>query len=154
MAQQPIGRPTIMTKVTVQKLEQALRDGFSIEMACYVSGVSRSTYYNHLASETAFLDKMTLAQSYATERAKQVVVQAIDKGDLKAAQWWLERKLRAEFSSNPSLQTQQANTPIVERYFRGDQDKFLGFMSQTIEALQRPENHHATPARTIGTQKA
>jgi hypothetical protein len=131
MAQQPIGRPTIMTKVTVQKLEQALRDGFSIEMACYVSGVSRSTYYNHLASETAFLDKMTLAQS-----------------------WWLERKLRAEFSSNPSLQTQQANTPIVERYFRGDQDKFLGFMSQTIEALQRPENHHATPARTIGTQKA
>jgi hypothetical protein len=138
MATKPKGRPTAMTKSTVQKLEQALRDGFSIEMACYVSGVSRSTYYNHLASDPVFLDKMTLAQAYPTERAKQVVVQAIDKGDFKAAQWWLERKLRAEFSANPPLHVQQEGISVQDQYFGGDQDKYLDFMSQTIEALREP----------------
>ncbi len=141
------GRPTVITKATVQKLEQALRDGFSVEMACYVSGVSRSTYYNHLANDTDFLDKMTLAQSWATERAKQVVIQAIEKGDLKAAQWWLERKLRAEFSATPPLHIQRENTNIADRYFSGDQNKFLGFLSSTIEALQEPE-------KQVSTQKA
>ncbi len=86
MSKKQSGRPTVITRPTVLKLEQALRDGFSIEMACHVSGISRSTYYIHLQTDTDFMDKMTLSQTYATERAKQVVVQAIDKGDLKAAQ--------------------------------------------------------------------
>lgn len=96
-----------MTKTAVQKLEAALRDGFSVEMACHVSGVGRSTYYQHLQSDPDFADKMTLAQDWTTQRAKQVVAQAVDKGDLKAAQWWLERRARAEFAANPPIQSQQ-----------------------------------------------
>ncbi len=82
-----------MTNATVQKLESALRDGFSIDMACHVSGVGRSTYYQHLQSNPDFADKMTLAQDWTTQRAKQVVAQAVDSGDLKAAQWWLVRHM-------------------------------------------------------------
>ena len=48
------GRPTVMTESTVQKLEQALRDGFSVERACYVSGVGRSTFYEHYNSDLEF----------------------------------------------------------------------------------------------------
>ncbi len=98
-----------MTKATVQKLEQALMDGFSVGMACHVSGISRSTYYEHLGSNPDFSDKMELAQEWPTQRAKQVIIQAIDKGDLKAAQFWLERKARAEFAANPPAQGQQNN---------------------------------------------
>ena len=127
-----------MTKATVQKLEQAFRDGFSVDMACYTSGVSRSTYYNHLASDPAFMDKMTLAQAYPTERAKQVIIQAIDKGDLKMATWWLERKLRAEFSSNPPLHAQQGTVSMADQYFGGNQEKFLSFFADTMVALQEP----------------
>lgn len=58
MTQKPTGRPTVITKATVQKLETALRDGFSVEMACHVSGVGRSTYYQHLNSDPDFADKM------------------------------------------------------------------------------------------------
>jgi hypothetical protein len=65
------GRPTAMTKPTVQKLEQALKDGFSVEMACHVSGVARSTYYSHVQTDPYFMDTMTLAQDWATQRAKQ-----------------------------------------------------------------------------------
>ena len=103
------GRPTVMTNATVQKLEAALRDGFSVEMACHVSGVSRSTYYGHLNSNPDFMDKMELARQWPTQRAKQVVVQAINNGDLAAAKWWLERKERAEFAANPPVQSQQNN---------------------------------------------
>jgi hypothetical protein len=103
------GRPSVMTKATVQKLEAAFRDGFSIGMACHVSGISRSTYYDHLNRKQDFSDKMELAQEWPTQRAKQVIIQAIDKGDLKAAQFWLERKARAEFAANPPVQSQQNN---------------------------------------------
>jgi len=128
-----------MTKTTVSKLEQALKDGFSVEMACHVSGISRSTYYAHLQTDTEFMNKMTLAQSWATERAKQVVIQAIDKGNLKAAQWWLERKSRTEFSLNPPPFAQgNDDSDFVNQYFDGNQEKFLDFMSQTIEAMREP----------------
>ena len=95
-----LGRPTVITKATVQKLEQAFRDGFTIERACQLSCISRSTFYDHLRSDPDFSDKISLAQTWATERAKQVVIKEIDKGNLKAAQWWLERKSRAEFAFN------------------------------------------------------
>jgi hypothetical protein len=78
-------------------------------MACHISGVGRSTYYQHLNSDPDFADKMALAQDWTTQRAKQVVAQAIDKGDLKAAQWWLERRARAEFAANPPVQQSQHN---------------------------------------------
>jgi hypothetical protein len=110
MTKKPTGRPSVMTATTVQKLETALRDGFSVEMACHVSGVGRSTYYQHLQSDIEFADKMELAQDWITQRAKQVVAQAIDKGDLKMATWWLERRARAEFAANPPvLQGKQNN---------------------------------------------
>jgi len=134
-----LGRPTVITKPTVLKLEQALKDGFSVEMACHVSCISRSTYYAHLQTDIEFSDKMTLAQDWATQRAKQVIVQAIDKGDLKAAQWWLERKSRAEFSTNPSPRWERENTSIEDRYFGGDTEKFWKFMTETHEALQEKQ---------------
>jgi hypothetical protein len=138
MSNRQIGRPTVLTKATIQKLEQALRDGFSIEMACHVSGISRSTYYAHLQVDVEFMNKMELSQSWATERAKQVVIQAIDKGNLKAAQWWLERKLRSDFSLNSPPAQGNDDSDFVNQYFDGNQDKFLDFMSQTIEAMREP----------------
>jgi hypothetical protein len=102
----------------------------------YVSGIARSTFYSHSHSDTEFMDKIALARVYATERAKQVVIQAIDKGDIKAAQWWLERKLRAEFSANPPSHVQKEDVSMVDQYFDGDQDKFLDFMQRNINALR------------------
>ena len=134
-----VGRPTVITKATVLKLELALKDGFSIARACSLSGISRSTYYAHLQADTDFMDKMELSQSWATERAKQVVIQEINKGNLKAAQWWLERKAKAEFSPNPQPTAQRNDdSDFVNQYFGGNQEKFLDFMEQTIAAMREP----------------
>lgn len=126
------GRPTVMTETTVQKLEQALREGFSVDMACHVSGISRSTYYDHINSDPAFSYKMELAQDWVTQRAKQVVAKAIDNGDLKAAQWWLERKARGEFASN---QQQQA-TEERNLFQKWDPDEVYAQMDRAVKALR------------------
>lgn len=41
-----------------------------------------------------------MAEEWCTFRARQVILQAIDNGDIKAAQWWLERKAKFEFAAN------------------------------------------------------
>jgi len=124
------GRPTVMTQNTVQKLEEALKEGFSVDMACHVSGISRSTYYDHINSNSSFSYKMELAQDWVTQRAKQVVANAIDSGDLKAAQWWLERKARSEFS-NPTAQKPEPT--IFDKY---GEEQVYAQMEQAIKALQ------------------
>jgi hypothetical protein len=82
-----IGRPTGIRETTVRKLEQAFKDSLSVSEACFVSGVGRRTYYDHKTADAEFALKMQLAKTYATLRAKKVVVQAIDNGNLTATRW-------------------------------------------------------------------
>ena len=94
------GRPTVLTNECVQKLEDAFKAGFNVSEACYIAGISRATYYEHTAANEAFSDRMAHAKAWVSLRAKHAVVTAIDKGDLGAAKWWLERKARNEFGAN------------------------------------------------------
>ena len=135
MSSNNTGRPTVMDEVTVQKLEQALRDGFSVERACYLSGVGRSTFYDHCNSDSDFADKMYLAQEWATERAKQVVIQAIDDGNLKAAQWWLERKAHQEFGAKLATQPKLESDVFTKR----TPDEVYDLMERSIKALNEAD---------------
>ena len=121
-----------MTEAAVQKLEQALKEGFSVDMACHVSGISRSTYYAHIDRDVAFSHKMELAQDWVTQRAKQVIAQAIDAGDLKTAQWWLERKSRAEFATNPPEHLIQ-EADLFQKYTA---DQIYDFVDRAVKALE------------------
>ena len=145
MTTKKTGRPSVITPSTVSKLEQALRDGFSVEMACYVSDISRSTYYARLQADDEFSDKMARSQAWATERAKQVIIQAINAGDIKACQWWLERRSRAEFGANPAdrrIQTQTTPSPVSEQahdIFGGhDRTKMMEHMAKILSDLNVP----------------
>ena len=92
------GRPTVMNDRVLEKLESALCAGYSVTSACYFAGVSTSTFYEYKALDKEFSDKMNRAGEWATFRARQVVLQEIEKGNLKAAMYWLERKSRLEFA--------------------------------------------------------
>ena len=98
-----MGRPTVITDEVVQKLSMALCSGYSVTAACYFAGVSRDTYYSYLVQDRDFSDKMVLSEEFSTYKARVVILQAIDKGDVKAAQWWLERKARLEFAANKAM---------------------------------------------------
>lgn len=87
-----------MTDRVTDKLESALCAGYSVTSSCYFAGVSTSSFYEYRALDKDFMDRMTRAQEYATFRARQVILNEIEKGSLKAAIFWLERKSRLEFA--------------------------------------------------------
>lgn len=108
------GRPKVISEATVRKLEQAFKDGLSVSEACFVSGIGRRTFYDHKASNADFARKMELAKAYVTLRAKKVVVQSINEGNLTAAKWYLERKARNEFGPQPVDEDDEWNTQVAK----------------------------------------
>jgi hypothetical protein len=95
---QKVGRPSVITEDSVRKLEAALAYGLGVNAACYYSGVSRSVYYEHKALDKEFSDKMRMAEEFATLKARQVIINAINEGNIKVSMWYLEHKARAEFA--------------------------------------------------------
>ncbi|HSW75018.1 MAG TPA: hypothetical protein VLG16_04055 [Candidatus Saccharimonadales bacterium] len=92
------GRPSVINEEIIRKLEITIASGMSISASCHFSGVSTSTFYEHKALDKEFADRMRWAEEYATFRARQVILQAIDNGDISCAKFWLERKSRLEFA--------------------------------------------------------
>lgn len=98
-----VGRPSVINEKTLRKLEIFIASGMSVSASCYMAGISKSTYYEHKELDKEFADRMRMAEEWATFRARQVVLQAIDNGDVTAARWYLERKARFEFAPNKAL---------------------------------------------------
>lgn len=92
------GRPSKYEAGKVKKLESAFINSFTVDQACIYAGVRKQTFYNWLESKPGFLDKMTKAREQPTMKAKQIVVDAVNAGDVGSAKWWLERKARDEFA--------------------------------------------------------
>ena len=95
---QKAGRPSVVDEHVLHKLENALCSGVSIDFACDYAGISKSTFFEHKALNEEFRFRMQRAEEWSTMKARQIILQAIDKGDVKAAMWWLERKSRMEFA--------------------------------------------------------
>lgn len=93
------GRPSVMTKEVLQKLEAGFSSGLSDREACLYADISESTLYNYCQKEPEFLERKELLKEQPKMRARLIVCKAIEDGDLKAAQWYLERKARDEFST-------------------------------------------------------
>lgn len=100
---QKAGRPSVINEGILRKLEAGLATGFSISAACHFAGISTSTYYEHKAMDSEFRDRVRWAEEWATYRARQVVLKAIDDGDVACARWYLERRARLEFAPNKAM---------------------------------------------------
>ena len=94
----PPGRPVLVTELVVQKLEAIFQQDVTIEVACNYAGIGVRTYHDHYAKDEDFRTRIDTARSFARIRAGKVVIDAIDKGDVNTAKWWLEKKHSKEFS--------------------------------------------------------
>lgn len=102
-------RPTKITEETVKKLEFAFAHDFNISEACDHADISRETYYNHINSSEEFSDKMERAQSDLKRKAKIVVANAIEEGNIGQAQWFLERRAKEEYSLKQTVDMNVSN---------------------------------------------
>jgi hypothetical protein len=92
------GRPTKMTEEVVKKLVACFSNGFSDQLACDHVGITKQTLYNYCDKNPEFLTIKERLKKNPVAAATLNIVKAIDNGDVKASQWYLERKCKDEFS--------------------------------------------------------
>jgi len=96
----PEGRPTVMTDATVQKLEEAFLMGCSDQEACLNADISKATLYNYQKEHPEFLDRKARLKENPFLLARTTVIKSL--GEVKNAQWYLERYDRGQV--NPGIQ--------------------------------------------------
>lgn len=97
------GRPTSMTPETIDKLEAAFSWGCPDTEACIYAGIGLSTLYEYQKEHPEFTKRKELLKDTPNLKARQVLNAAIRQKDKQAAQWWLERKKKEEFSVRSEL---------------------------------------------------
>ena len=71
MTQSNAGRPTVMTKDTLQKLEQAWMIGATDKIACASAGIAESTLYNYIVEHPEYMEVKEHCKS-------QIAIQALN----------------------------------------------------------------------------
>lgn len=99
----PGGRPTVFTPATLEKLEAAFSWGCTDTEACVWADISVDALYAYQRRNPDFIKRKELLKETPTLKARQVINMALGQKDKQAAQWWLERKRKEEFSTRSEL---------------------------------------------------
>lgn len=92
----PVGRPSVMTDIVLSKLEEAFAYGASDSEACFYANISHQTLYDYQKKHPEFIERKEALKEQPILQARETVVKSLT--DPKNAQWYLERKRKAEFS--------------------------------------------------------
>ena len=115
-----IGRPTVITELTLQKL----RDGFCMgltDIECSLfAGIAVSTLYNYCRENPDFTEEKELLKNQPKIKAKMNLDKAIKEEDRDISKWYLERKSKDEFSLK-----QEVNSNINASVTITEEDKKL-----------------------------
>ena len=99
----PVGRPRIVTKEVLAKLQEAFLNSATDEEACLIAGISTSALYDYQNERPEFLEEKNLLKQDTSYRSRTNIVKAIREGNLQQSNWWSERKNKAEFSVRQEL---------------------------------------------------
>ena len=98
-----VGRPTVMTPETISKLDEAFSVGATDLEACFVANIGKDSLYRYIQEHPEYSDRKEALKNMPKFKAKKVVTGKIDQGDEKVSQWYLERKVKEEFSARNEL---------------------------------------------------
>jgi hypothetical protein len=104
-----VGRPTVMTEETIQKLEYAFMRGLTDLEACLYANISKSTLYNYCEENPEFMERKEELKQHPTAKARLNVTEAIENGNEDLSKWWLERKAKSEFSTKQEVSAEVDN---------------------------------------------
>lgn len=92
-----MARPTVFTKTTLQKLEEAFAWGCSDQEACLYANIAPSSLYAYQEAHAEFLERKEALKQRPVLEARSTVVKAL-KDNPGLALKFLERKAKDEFS--------------------------------------------------------
>jgi hypothetical protein len=91
-----MGRPEEITPEILSQLKMAFAIGCTDEEACTFAKVPTSTFYDYQRRHPDFSEEKERLKREPILKAKNTVVKSLS--DVKDAQWYLERKVKDEFS--------------------------------------------------------
>lgn len=101
------GRPSVITKETVDKLVEVLRLGVKDGSACAHAGIHRATFYDWIKKDDDFSDKIENARNFAVLAARQnVVKEIVEEKNVELSKWYIEKHdlpQQAQFQQNTQV---------------------------------------------------
>lgn len=144
------GRPTVMTSETLRKLEEAFSIGASDKEAIFVADVSSTAFYDYCKEHPEFAERKEQLKDMPKYKARKNINKAIDDGDKNISTWYLERKVKEEFSQRVE-QTGKEGGPIEI-----EDSTEIKQLTQHLNAIHAgtsiPSNGGASSAMGIETQ--
>ncbi len=95
--------PSIMTPAVLNSLELAFMMDFNVSQACLHADISRDTYYSYIQRNGDVADKFARMRHYPINKAKAVILNSLEKGDVSTAKWLLERRERDTYGNAPTV---------------------------------------------------
>jgi hypothetical protein len=86
------------------KLESAFLKGMNNRQACFLADISEATFYAVCKGNPGLLERFIDLQENVKVKAKEIIYEAIDKGDKAQANWYLERKSPEEFGNKQKIE--------------------------------------------------
>lgn len=96
------GRQPVVTQEIVRKLEDSFCYDSTVEEACLVAGISRSTYYDFVKKFPAFADRIAELREAPTFVIRKKIVQVAEH-DADMGMKYVERKRKGEFSTRTEV---------------------------------------------------
>jgi hypothetical protein len=120
-----MARPTVMTPETLDKLRYVFSIGGSKKEAAIYAKISESTLFDYIKDNPEFSEEIEALIQEPILKAKYTIVESLK--DVKDAQWYLERKLKSEFSTRNELtgkdgEQLQSNTIVVQEFSKDEAD--------------------------------
>ncbi len=94
------GRPSKYTPTTVQTICNAIVDGLPFKYAAMLGGISSDTFCDWQRRFPEFSESIQTASAHGILERLKIIKTAAIKGDVKAAQWWLEHVFPEHFARN------------------------------------------------------
>jgi hypothetical protein len=86
-----IGRPTVMTQETIDKIEYVFAMGGTDKEACLFADISHQTLYDFQDKFPEFIERKEALKQNPMLKARTTIVAALDK-DVNTARWYAERR--------------------------------------------------------------
>lgn len=106
------GRPSLFTQMTYERLRTAFLMGCNKEQAAAYAEISKQTLYSYINSNPDFAQEIEKWMQNPLIKAKSTIYNDLSNPD--TAKWYLERKLKDEFSTRQEMTGTDGEPFILE----------------------------------------
>lgn len=94
-----VGRPTVMTELTLSKLEEAFSVGATDLEACFFANISKDSLYRYQKENPEFSERKEALKNNLKFQTKKNIAKFLQEGDKDMTKWYGEKKMSDEFKN-------------------------------------------------------